>query len=233
MLLKVRKKIKLKQIFDYPKNLSQEELELFIFKKLDKEKINVALEKIANFLIEKKLSYNWMFPILVAILTNTLLIPPKNNIKLYVPDFFSSNEEKKLNDVRTVDDLKKSIIFKSERFIEKKTLLNSPAIYFQNFVSINDIIKWIRKNKLFIKTAINALFPKRRDIKIYKSTLTWGLVAHLLKEDGIKGWSKMAKYLNNWFNDRISSEFRPIPDERELRKCYFRFLEQIEKISSK
>jgi hypothetical protein len=112
-----------------------------------------------------------------------------------------------------------------------------PGIYFTRQVSIDELKKWINKNRDIIR-AIQYKLPKQKIIKRNQRTLFWGQVAWILKQDGINSWAKMRDYIDKMNKEKpfVKEEesdpvFDPLPTEIDLAKYYTYFVESLKQLS--
>jgi hypothetical protein len=245
-LFEIRKELKLQSIFKYPKKPTIKNLVGLIFK-LDASKRKILESRTRDLLEKYHLTENWEFPIEIAILTHTLLVPPKETgVHLYLPLYFypklqENLEKMKIKKTSPIDglrrELKRLLKYKSDfaKYRQMMEVVKYPAIYFTRQVSIDELKKWIDKNRSFIR-AIQYKLPKRKIIKRTQKALFWGQVAWILKKDGIHSWTKMVEKIEELIEhnrergtiEKESGHFADIPPEpQDLARYYKRFIESL------
>ena len=115
-------------------------------------------------------------------------------------------------------------------------LIKYPGIYFTYNTSIDELKKWINKNKNLIR-AIQAKLPKKRHIKRTDKSLYWGQTVWILKQDGVSSWSKMSKIIEGFIQKALREDpneldYDQAPEPTELEKYYNRFLKSLSSIKS-
>lgn len=161
-----------------------------------------AEELMAKFRLNKE----WELSMKVVILTNVLMVPPRNEcISFYEP---SAGQDYSLP---------------------------YPAIYFTAQITIDDLKKWLdnKSNKGYFRYTIKHHFPmKKASIKIDDKTLIWGQIASLLKLNGIHSWTRMSQVIIKLgHNSIIYYPSDDLPTPNELRTYYYRFVAAVSKVS--
>ena len=220
---RTRKKIGINQPITYSEKGIKD-----VLKNLNNEQKKALNDEVQLFLWKYKLPQKWKNSLISAILTHTLLIPPiEEEIGLYLPDhlydliFLPENKNKK-----EIDKLE-LLAYMLTKIEIKKELLSYPAIFFKREVSLNELIKWLRKNWKRLKVYFS-LIPKKRSFRIYEDNLFWGQAAWILhKEKGYR-WCEIEDFLND--KEKHFKDFISIPNQTEIRKIYEEFVKLLKKI---
>ena len=233
-ILNIRIKYKI-SVQRYPNGSSTTQL-LDLITSIKFDDINTFSSEITSIREKYRLNENWFLSIAMAITTHTLLVPPKLSIGLYMPEFDVPKAE--VEKAKNIKDIARSVfddpaIRKVQRLTE---LAKHPSIYFNYNTSIDELIKWINKNRNLIRF-IQSQLSKKRELKREAKTLFWGQVAWTLMQDGITSWTKMTKVIQEMLdksdNDNFNYGFdmKTAPDPTEFEKYYTRFLESLETIN--
>ncbi len=217
----IRKKVGLKHIIKFPEINSSDEI-LDLVQGDVRKKI---LDGVAIAIKKYGLNTNWIESLTSVVLTNTLLIPfETEGIHILNPYPLINTPTKKWKNISAI-----------QNELEKKLQLLSigryygyPSIYFTQKVSIKKIIEFILKNKEYINKSLLSPLPKIKTIKAHPHTFLWGQIAWILKNEGIKKWSDMEKFIEN--NKKI--KIKPIPNQIEIRKQYHTFLKYLRQIEN-
>lgn len=210
----------------YPQNPTVENVVNLLFSNAITREKREIVKNCAKELKEKyALPENWEFSFEIAALTNVLLVPPSELIRIHLPRYFYPSQRNR-ND---------SALGLAGRIVGEWKILEYPAIYFTRQVTIDELKHWINKNKSLIR-AIQYKLPKEKKLKRERKTLFWGQVAWILKLDGIHSWSKMVKMIERLIDNNRkesitqadSEHFEDIaPEPQELEKYYNRFVASI------
>jgi hypothetical protein len=160
-----------------------------------------------------------------------ILVPPKTiPIQVHIPDYEPIKEE----ELKTLSSILSSPSITRARKLMRIT--SYPSIYFTQKVTIDELKKWIDKNKKLVRIIQNRL-PVRRIIKRNDKTLFWGQIAWIYKQDGINSWSSMVKkielmiesYKKEGLIPEESEAFSDVaPEPVDLAKYYYRFVKSLE-----
>lgn len=220
-----RSNMNLKKLYKYPEDPAPHEVVNKVFVPFSKTNKISLLEILAEGISEAyKLDSAWVTPIKVAILTNTLLVPPKTSpIRIYLPS------KHKLARGRTN-------LFKD--LVDRAGILNYPAVVLTKRSSINELKNWINENKDIIRT-IQESSPKKVGSKTKPLTLMWGQIAYILKQNGVTSWEAMSRGIQRNLKDTsieryenaIGEEFL-VPSGTELQRYYTRFIKALKTIKS-
>lgn len=181
------------------------------------ELYNQALEQWAEWLAYRyRLSANWNVPLRIAILCHVLPVPSDPAIGLYVPPGAGGRGG-------VFEAMRRQRIAKSEAI----KLLNSPLIYPNYQVSINELLDFIKNHSAEISSALAQLPPKPSAGKTTRNRLLIGHLAWLIKNHraGIKTWGDVATFLT----DEILGEGEAM-DEIEARKLAYIFVRQQKRV---
>ncbi len=228
-IVKIRNDYKL-QIVDYPDKASQKLLVSLVIKYAPKELSDEFFDDIDKLKSRYLLGPNWFLSVLLAIFTNTILIPPKlNSIQLYIPENFiklsNSNSLLEDNELR-----------KARQWIE---YTKYPAIYFTHKITVNELQVWLKKNKQLFRNIIQNL-PTKRVYRRAEKARFWGKIAWIFKQEGVSTWRGIADKINTEVDryknmSEIKEDdilFDP-PGEIEIEKYYKRFMESLERVDNK
>lgn len=243
-LVNARKLVSLNKITPYPENSTFDQLIEIVVTSFDND-INTKLKKESQKILEKyALTENWLFYIEVAILTNKLLVPPRQQpIMLHFPPTKEDlvKEDEHPNNLRGLSSILNSPALKRVR--ESQNLYLHPSIYLTRKVTKNELMSFLSssQNWRFIE-AMQSNLPKKKVLRRERKTIFWGQIAWFMKRDGIHSWSKLANEIEKIVERSLKSrpngiKFDPItditPEPVELEKYYNRFIQSIENLTPK
>ncbi len=221
----IRNKAEIK-IINYPKEIKLDDLIKLVFGNLNSNQQEILNNGICEILKIYNLSDCWSLSIRTAIETNVLLIPPNyGSIRFHFPlnKQINENKPKKISEI--ADNM--------NNHMERMRLMTEtafyPAIYFTEDMKINKIIDWLKTNKLLIEEQLSKL-PKHIKSKTKYSTIFWGQVVWILRQDGIKKWSKISKEAEKLMYSTDDEDCMQVPDEIELRNFYKSYLQQLKNL---
>lgn len=243
-LLEIRKQVGLKQPIKYPKDPTVNKLSKLIVLSFDSKRYQYFDSLVENLSRKYQLTENWYLSLRIAVLTNTLLVPPSEEpIFVHIPKVIRKSNEKaeikKTQKPKTIKDLLNQLnqdLIETRRLIYEMTVVQKyPGIYFTRQVTINELKEWISKNRNLLR-AIQYGLPKRRIIKRQKKTLFWGQAVWILKQEGIKSWVKIEKELEKILESSKEyledEDFASVPITSELQKYYNYFLESLRNLEN-
>jgi len=221
-LEKTRKKIGINQPINYS-NQSLEE----ILKNLEENQKKDLYYEVLFFLKKYRLPKKWENSLIYAVLTHTLIVPPKEEeeeIKLYLPNFIYNLfffENKK-----GIDELTQKLRHELVKTEIRRDLLSHPAIFFKREISLRELIKWLRKNWKYLKVYFS-LLPKKISFKIHRNNIFNAQLVWILREEGLR-WCEIEKLINDQkkFPDIAKFRFSQI----EIRKLYYKYIKLLKKI---
>lgn len=168
---------------------------------LGQDKYIISIDIAKNIIKKFRLGENWLTSIQTAIFTDTLPVPEKNEpIQIETQDNF----------------INRGFDYCSIRINQR--------------ITTNELKKWIKKNKLWIRHNLNNL-PKINKPKIDPNTVLWGHFAWILKKAGMISWTEMSKFIEK-STGKIGfvKDIESSPGPEELERYYKRFIASLKKI---
>lgn len=202
-ILSARQKLQIKELYNYSTIKTLGKL-MEVLYSLGQEKHLLSMEIAKDIVKEYKLSNNWLDSIEVAIFTDTLPVPTKNEpIQIETQDYQRNNG------------------------------FNYCSIRINQRITMNELKKWIKKNKPWIRSNLNDL-PKVKKPQIDTKTIIWGHMAWILKKGKMDSWTEMSKLIQNKMEEL--EELGPMygeksaPEPVEMERYYKRFVSALKNI---
>lgn len=219
-----RQRLKSFKIVTYPQNETVENVLRKTIFSLNQEDQNKLKEEAREITANYKLTESWIIPIELVIITNTLIVPPSESIRIHYPDYFY-DEPKKYDMSSQLGAVKRRL-----------EVTNYPALFFTRKVKANELIKWLKvpKNRNLFNS-LQFKLPDEPSIKRDENTLFWGQAVWLVKREGENSWVKITSRLeellgNHNENDKNTDAPETVPAPEELKKYYDRFLESLKRV---
>lgn len=172
-----------------------------------------------------KMTENWYLSFISAVVTHTILIPMKQTVGFHMS---FSDEETPGGSV--------SVTSETKRIEAAMQVVKYPGIYFPHKISIDELKKWINRNKDLLHMMMQNL-PEKLVTKRAHETIFWGQMAWILRQAGITSWVGISDQIQR-IVDKDEEEGRPVggafatvPGPEELEKYYNRFLESLHAMS--
>lgn|GEM_PF-3430426 len=229
-ILEIRQQVGITVPVEYPKNPSSIQI-IKLLSGFGSDIAHTILDESKKIAVDFRLTEEWELSIVTAIVHNVILVPPKTiPIQVHIPDYEPIKEE----ELKTLSSILSSPSITRARKLMRIT--SYPSIYFTQKVTIDELKKWIDKNKKLVRIIQNRL-PVRRIIKRNDKTLFWGQIAWIYKQDGINSWSSMVKkielmiesYKKEGLIPEESEAFSDVaPEPVDLAKYYYRFVKSLE-----
>jgi hypothetical protein len=217
---RTRKKIGINQPITYSEKGIRD-----VLKNLNNEQKKALNDEVQLFLRKYKLPQKWEYSLISAVLTHILLVPPiKEEIGLYLPNhiydlvFFE--------DKKGIDELIEKLTHELVKTEIRNDLLSHPAIFFKREVSLNELIKWLRKNWKYLKVYFS-LLPKKRSFKDHRNNIFYGQLVWIYREEGLR-WCDIEKLINDQKKFPEIAKFRF--SQIEIRKLYYKYIKLLKKI---
>jgi hypothetical protein len=217
---RTRKKIGINQPITYSEKGIRD-----VLKNLNNEQKKALNYEVQLFLRKYKLPKKWEYSLISAVLTHTLLVPPiKEEIGLYLPNhiydlvFFE--------DKKGIDGIIEKLTHELIKTEIRNDLLSHPAIFFKREVSLNELIKWLRKNWKYLKVYFS-LLPKKRSFKHHRNNIFYGQLVWICREEGLR-WCDIEKLVNDQKKFPEIAKFRF--SQIEIRKLYHKYIGLLKKI---
>ena len=198
----IRKDLGITEIYKYSSVKNLQEL-VKIFFSLGQENYLMSIKAAQKIIRRYRLGENWMMSIQAAFFTDTLPVPNKiDSIKLETNDSLPDHNS------------------------------SYCSIRVNQRITINELKKWIKKNKLWIRNNLNNL-PKINKPKIDSNTVLWGHFAWILKKGGMNSWTEMTKFIQKHI-DEFGSAYgvNSAPEPVEIERYYKRFVLSLRKVDN-
>lgn len=215
----------IKQPFIYEESKNLEEFFSHVYKNLTQEQVGLLKSRVKEIAKRYHLTENWEFPLEIAILTHMLPVPNNNSIQIHFPPSFYPKKEGALSLAEDIT-----------RMREWAEMIQHPAIFFTAYASIDEMKRWIDKNKNILRGLMVGL-PKKKRLKRKERAVFWGQIAWIILQEGKRTWKKLvavADYLveKSKQNNSAVAPLDEAPDEIQFRLYYERFLSDLHGLDS-